>query len=474
MSNFVFYDFETSSSNKHWGQIIQIGAILTNDNLEELDRYEARCRLSPSIIPEAMALIVNKSSPEMLKGANLSHYEMIRQFVETLKKWGKVTYIGYNSIDFDEEFLRNTLFQTLEYAYLTSTNGNNRGDLLNLARAANLYYPNTLKNSISDKGNAVYKLDQMAPLNGIEHSDAHSAIGDVIATLGIAKIIAKKAPSVWKASLCTTNKDETLKIIKNELYFCTNEYFYGKSRPYVQAYVCQHPRFQWPKCFDLKHDPQIYLDMPLADLKVAMGKNPKFLRTVRHNKHPIIMNPSYGNEFDEYKMLGAEKLASRAKMIKDNAKFAEKISQILQDEVEEKEQTKSQEDIYEEESIYTKFTSSEDNKMMPEFHKAEWDKKLSVLGKIKDERLHYFGRRLIYEERPEVLPKEEYNQIRATIAKRLLSTNNEKWNTISRTYSEIDTLREKFEREGKPENLTILDDINAYVEEMEKFYNQPS
>ena len=474
MSNFVFYDFETSSSNKYWGQIIQIGAILTNDNLDELDRFDSRCRLSPGIIPEAMALIVNKSSPKMLKNSNLSHYEMIRQFVDTLKRWGKATYIGFNSIDFDEEFLRNTLFQTLEYAYLTSTNGNNRGDLLNLARAANLYYPNTLKNSISDKGNAVYKLDQMAPLNGIEHSDAHSAIGDVIATLGIAKIIAKKAPSVWKASLRTTNKDETLKIIKNELYFCTNEYFYGKSRPYVQAYVCQHPRFQWPKCFDLKHDPQIYLDMPVADLKVAMGKNAKFLRTIRHNKHPIIMNPSYGNEFDEYKMIGAEKLVSRANMIKDNTKFADKIRQILQDEVEEKEQTKSQEDIYEEESIYTKFTSNEDNKMMPEFHKAEWDKKLSILGKIKDERLHYFGRRLIYEERPEVLPKEEYNQIRATIAKRLLSTNNEKWNTISRTYSEIDTLREKFEREGKPENLTILNDINAYVEEIEKFYNQSS
>ena len=378
---------------------------------------------------------------------------MIRQFVETLKRWGKATYIGYNSIDFDEEFLRNTLFQTLEYPYLTSTNGNNRGDLLNLARAANLYYPNTLKNSISDKGNAVYKLDKMAPLNGIEHSDAHSAIGDVIATLGIGKIIAKKAPSVWKAS------------------YCTNEYFYGKSRPYVQTYVCQHPKYQWPKCFDLRHDPQIYLNMPSAALKIEMGKNPKFLRTIRHNKHPIIMNPSYGNEFDEYKMLGAEKLAMRAKMVKDNTKFAEKISHILQDEAEEKEQTKSQEDIYEEESIYTKFTSNEDNKVMPEFHKAEWNKKLSVLDKIKDERLHYFGRRLIYEEKPETLPKEDYNRIRRTIAKRLLSTNSEKWNTIPRTYSEIDTLREKFEREGKPENLTILDDINAYVEEMEKFYS---
>ena len=148
MSNFVFYDFETSSSNKYWGQIIQIGAVLTDDKIQELDRYEARCRLNPGVIPEAMALIVNKTSPKMLKSSNLSHYEMIRQFVSTLKKWGKATYIGFNSIDFDEEFLRNTLFQTLEYPYLTSTNGNSRGDLLSLARSANFYYPKTLKNSL--------------------------------------------------------------------------------------------------------------------------------------------------------------------------------------------------------------------------------------------------------------------------------------------------------------------------------------
>ena len=36
MSNFVFYDFETSSSNKQWGQIIEMGAILVDDQLNEL------------------------------------------------------------------------------------------------------------------------------------------------------------------------------------------------------------------------------------------------------------------------------------------------------------------------------------------------------------------------------------------------------------------------------------------------------
>ena len=470
MSNFVFYDFETSSSNKYWGQIIQIGAILTNDNLDELDRFDARCRLSPGIIPEAMALIVNKSSPNMLKGSNLSHYEMIRQFVGTLKKWGKATYMGFNSIEFDEEFLRCTLFQTLEYPYLTSTNGNSRGDVLSLARAANLYYPNTLKNSINAKGNAVYKLDQMAPLNGIEHDDAHSAIGDVIATVGIAKIIAKKAPSVWKASLLTMDKNQSLELIKNEEYFCTNEYYYGRSVPFIQTFVCQHPQYQWPLCFDLKHDPDVFLKMTQEELSKAIKKY-KFLRTVRHNKHPIIMNPSYGNEIDQYKMIGAEKLSTRAKLIKNNKQFIEKISHIKREEAEDKMQSKSQEDIYTEESIYTKFTSTEDNNLMPEFHKVDWDKKLSLLSKFKDERLKYFGKKLFYTEKPELLSKAEYDLIHRETARKLLSTNSEKWNTIPRTYSEIDTLRAKFDREEQPEKLTILDEINAYVEELEKYYS---
>jgi exodeoxyribonuclease-1 len=471
MSNFVFYDFETSSSNKYWGQIIQIGAVLTNDNLEELDRFDVRCRLSPGIIPEAMALIVNKTSPTMLKKSNLSHYQMIRQFVDTLRRWGKATYIGFNSIEFDEEFLRCTLFQTLEYPYITSTNGNKRGDVLSLARAANLYYPNTLKNSINEKGNDVYKLDQMAPLNGIEHGNAHSAIGDVLATIGIAKLILKKAPNVWKASMLTLDKNQSLELIKKELFFCTNEYFYGKSRPYVQTFVCQHPEYQWPLCFDLRHDPSIYLDMSLQDLSVAMKKQPKFIRTLRHNKHPVIMNPSYGEKFDEYKMIGVSKLESRAKMIKNNKEFGEKISIIKQSEVEEKTQTQSQEDLFNEESIYKKFTLPEDNKLMPEFHKVDWNKKLNIISKFKDERLQYFGKKILYMEKPEALSKSDYNLIHKDFAKKLLSTNNEKWNTIPRTYSEIDTLRVKFEKESQLDKLKILDEINAYVEELEKKYS---
>ena len=56
--------------------------------------------------------------------------------------------------------------------------------------------------------------------------------------------------------------------------------------------------------------------MPLNELEAAMKKQPKFIRTVRHNKHPVIMNPSYGDKFDEYKLIGTAKLEARAKISK--------------------------------------------------------------------------------------------------------------------------------------------------------------
>ena len=86
--------------------------------------------------------------------------------------------------------------------------------------------------------------------------------------------------------------------------------------------------------------------------------------------------------------------------------------------------------------------------------------------------MQYFGKRILYEESPQSLPKNEYNFVHKEIASRILSTNEEKWNTIPRTYNEIDTLRNKF-KEDK-EKLKALENINSYIMEMEKIYQKAS
>jgi len=472
MANLVFYDFETCSSNVSYGQIIQAAAVLVNDNFQELDRYEGRCKLSPGIIPECMALLVNNTTPKILKETNLSHYQMVRQMMEKFNKWKNSIFIGYNSINFDEEFLRRTLFKNLDYPYLTVTNGNERADLFSITRASHLYYPNCIKTPISDKNNPVFKLDRLAPMNDIKHKDAHSAISDVLATIEIAKLLSKTAPNVWKASLMTANKDKTLKIIKDELTFCTDFFYYGKSFPFVLTFVCEHPLWAYPMCFDLKSDPKYYFNLSVNELKKELKKTPKVIRTIKHKKHPIIMNSSYGMSFESYKQLGLLKLQERAKLIRENKDFANKVSTVLEEEAREKKDFQSQEEVYAEESIYTKFTTREDNAIMPTFHKADWKEKFLILQKFKDERLRYFAKKILYEESPETLPKEEYDSIHKEIAARVLSTNKEKWNTIPRVYSEIDTLRNKFKDDS--DKIKRINEINSYIEEMEKMYQRAS
>jgi len=472
MPNYVFYDFETCSSNVSYGQIIEAGAVLVNDDFQELDRYEGRCRLSPGIIPEAMALIVNKSSVSMLKNTNLSHYQMIKQMMEKLNQWKNSVFFGYNSIDFDEEFLRRTLFKNLEYPYITVTNGNERGDLLGLARAAHLYYPNCIKTPISDKNNPVFKLAQLAPMNGIKHDKAHSAMADVLATIEIAKILSKKAPNVWKASLMTTNKDKCFQIIKEEKLFCTNFFYGGRAVPYILTYLCQHP-WGYAFCYDLRNDPSYYFNLSSKALKKEIfDVKPKAMRLIKYKKHPIIMNATYGTNFDVYKQLGLPKLKERAKLIRENKDFADKVSSILEDDIREKQDLDSQLEVYAEESIYKQFPSKEDSAVMPEFHKVDWKDKFSIIQKFKDERFQYFGKKILYEENPDALPKQEYEAMHKEIALRVLSTNKEKWNTIPRTYSEIDTLRNKFKDDEK--KLEVLEEINLYIEEMEKMYQKAS
>ena len=184
------------------------------------------------------------------------------------------------------------------------------------------------------------------------------------------------------------------------------------------------------------------------------------------------MNASYGINFESYKQIGLKKLKERASLIKKNKKFVNKVSSILEDDINEKQEFDSQLDIYAEESIYKKFASREDSAIMNEFHRADWKDKFSVLQKFKDERFQYFGKKILYEESPKSLPQDEYKKIHKELALRVLSTNKENWNTIPRTYSEIDTLRNKFKDDNS--KLAALEEINSFIEEIEKNYKKDS
>ncbi|MFM2277092.1 MAG: hypothetical protein RIT12_488, partial [Actinomycetota bacterium] len=48
-------------------------------------------------------LIINKTTPQILRRTNLSHYGLVMQMQETFSKWSPAVFLGFNNLGFDEE-----------------------------------------------------------------------------------------------------------------------------------------------------------------------------------------------------------------------------------------------------------------------------------------------------------------------------------------------------------------------------------
>ena len=472
--NIVIWDIETDSSNTFFFTIIEIGAILMNDNFKELDKLNIRCRLPEGVVPQAGALLVNQSNISMLTKANYSHYQMLQEVETTFKKWSPAVFLGYSNINFDDEMLRKEFFKGLRQPYLTNTNGNKRQDGLNIVRAAFAVNGNIMKTETNEKGNAIMKLESLARMNGIESGGAHNALFDANLTKLVLEKIYKEQNITWRSAMMTGSREEVENFSRNELMFSLNEYFYGKSKLYLVTPLYHehmlHPIYKWVQAFDLRFDPEIYFDLPLDELKKEMKKTPKFIRTIRSNKAPVLLHSDYASKAEPYSAMTKEQLLKRAKLIKGNKDFCARVSLALAEIAQEKRDTGDQSDITPEESIYVKFVDNKETPKMEKWHQASWEDKFKLLDKFEDERLVDFGKKIIYQEAPQVLPKSVTKEIRRGIAKRILSTNKEKWTTCSDFYTECDHFRNEFEKEGNAEKLKFLDEINEFVENIQKKY----
>ena len=467
--NIIFYDFETTGRSPQWDQIIQVGAILCDENLIELERFEMKCSLNNSVVPAPQALLVNNLSIGILQNQNISNYSLVNKMINKFNEWSPAIFIGYNSISFDEEFMRNALFQNLhQNPYLSQTNSNKRADVYHIVQASTLYIPTGLN---IPEGNNKFKLENLAPSNKIDHNDAHDALADVTATIEICKIIKNKFPDFWDYSLKTSSKTGVSEILEGSDITCHHESYYGKIYPYVTTHLGKYINRNNSEiniCFDLKKNPEDYIEREKNELKELI-KNDKILRKIRNNKHPIIMPKDNAMNFPAYQKIGMDEILRRADIIKNNTSFINRIIEILEDAEHNIYESEAQLDIHEEESLYIGgFAKTADKLLMKKFHEAEWEKKSSLADNFEDKRYTYFAKKIIYQYDPNLLDggdKEFYLKMLST---RMLSTNTEKWLTIPEAFNQVDDLREKYTEDE--DKLEFLNEFNKYLEETLTIY----
>ncbi|WP_440635195.1 exonuclease domain-containing protein [Candidatus Pelagibacter sp. HIMB1746] len=475
MDKFVIYDTETTNSTI-WGSIIEVGAVVVDKNLNEIGKLNIRGRMPEGEVPSAKALLVNSTSIDLLTKGNYSHYEFLGAVENFFSKAAPALFMGWSNLNFDRRMFHFNFFKGNRYPYITHSSPNKEHDGLHVARAAQTINSETLKTELTDAGNESLALEGLARQQGFDTSQQHTAYHDAFTSLKILRIIKEKHNDNWEKFLTTSTKSSVESILKAEGIYSIFENVKGRNMMYLVSTLhpehCFHPSYaSWGYLWDLRRDPEPFLNMSVNELKANLKKiSPKALRVIKTNKAPVVLDKKFALKEKAYADLDLETIQKRAKLVRSSENLCKNIQIINREAAEEKAQTQNQEDLLPEETLYEKFVPNKDTALFKTWHSSSWEEKLRLLDKFQDKRCAWFGQKIIYQEAPHVLPPDLYKNIKSEIARRILSKNREKWQTIAMAYTEIDTLRDQASNRDDEEELKKLDEINEFIMSIEKKY----
>ena len=108
---------------------------------------------------------------------------------------------------------------------------------------------------------------------------------------------------------------------------------------------------------------------------------------------------------------------------------------------------------------------------MEAFHKtSDWVERNKIVDLLDDERFRYLGKRLIYQNHPDVLSKKEYNEIHRDIAKKILSIDEDRFQTIPMSEKLCDDMRN--EKGISKEKLDYINEIDEYLHQQRRIYEK--
>ena len=207
---FLFYDLETTGINKAFDQVLQFAAVRTDLQFNEIERFNFFVKLNPDTTPSPMACITHHISIAQAN-TGVSEYAAIRKIHQIINVAGTIS-IGYNTLGFDDEFLRFAFYKNMLPPYTHQfKNDCYRADLFPIATCYHLFYNEALVWPMvtDDEGveKVSLKLENLNKANNFYSGGrAHDAITDVLVTVEMAKKLHSVNPKMWQFLLAKFDK----------------------------------------------------------------------------------------------------------------------------------------------------------------------------------------------------------------------------------------------------------------------------
>ena len=291
-----WYDLETFGTNPQVDRIAQMAGIRTDQDLniigEPLVLYQ---RPTPDYLPSIDACLLTGITPQTAMEKGVDEVEFLNAVMKEFMV-PDTTVTGFNSMAFDDEFIRNDLYKNLFDPYRREyANGCSRWDVINLVRACHDLSPEGINfNHKTESGNTSFKLVHLTEDNGIEQVGAHDAMIDVYATINVTKLIKEKHPDLyaWYFRIHTKNEVRKLVDIQNHTPLLLTSVGFtsrnGCTRPVAPVFIRDNTVY----AFDLTKDASPLRDASGEELfridgmvRFALNKAP-FLAPMQVLKKP--------------------------------------------------------------------------------------------------------------------------------------------------------------------------------------------
>ncbi len=428
MTGFYWYDLETFGIDPRHDRIAQFAGVRTDAALNPVGEPDVfYCRPAGDVLPDPGSCLITGITPQKAQAEGLAEHAFADR-VQALFSQGNTCVAGYNSLRFDDEFVRHLLYRNLHDAYRREwAGGNSRWDLIDLVRATHALRPEGLNWPRHESGLPSFKLEDLSAANGLMHTAAHDALSDVEATIALARLIREKQPKLFDWYLSLRDK----KGVARQLDWHTVRpvvHVSGMIPPSRGCLTLMAPLAAHPHnanaviCYDLAQPPQdlLALDVdeiqdrlytPAADLPEGVERVP--LKSIHINKAPFVAPIGVLREAD-LERIGLDLDACKAHLaeIQAHPEVGRKVAAVM-------DQPFSGADDDVDAQLYSGFFSNDERARLDDLRQAGAALQLPAPGEFNDPRAAELVWRFKARNFPESLDATQWSEWQSQVKTRL-------------------------------------------------------
>jgi exodeoxyribonuclease I len=470
ISSYFWHDYETSGTDPKWDRPVQFAGVRTDETLEEIgDPLVVYCKPPRDRLPQPEACLLTGISPQLAEARGLPEPEFIARIHEQLAQAGTCS-AGYNTLRFDDEVTRYTLYRNFYDPYAREWQaGNSRWDLIDLVRMTYALRPDGIAWPLKEGDRPSFRLEDIALANALTHDSAHDALSDVRATIALARLLRERQPRLFDWLFRLRYKREVAKLLD----ITNHTPVLHTSRMYSSEYGCTTlvmPLLPEPSnpnsilVYDLRHDPTQFMCLDADGLIERLFTSSSSLpdgslrlpvKAVRLNKCPALAPQKIlTDEVADRIKLNIEECQQHWQLLRDNQDF---MQQVLHAYTDHKPIVARDVDL----ALYDGFVNDQDRSLLQVVRDTSPDKLAGYASMFCDTRYPELLFRYRSRNWPETLSGEEMQRWREICRKHLTEKIVRGCLTLAEYEEKIVILRGEYPQDAHASHK-ILDDLENW------------